>query len=103
MKRAEYCINVLSVAEYPKVNGWIEEVTDSRGNTLTIGYDKRGKNCWISTELITGFSCNTKQCRTKTECIEDVHNNIDLIVDVCNKRKNDSQYYIRYIQPFIYR
>lgn len=103
MKRAEYCINVLNVAEYPKVNGWIEKVTDSRGNTLTIGYDKRGENCWMATELMTGLSCNTKQCRTKTECIEYVHSNIDLIVDVYNKRKNDSQYYIRYIQPFVYR
>lgn len=104
MKKAEYYINVISEKglpkEYPKVNGWIEEVTDSRGNTLTIGYDKRGVGCWIATELNTGFKCNIETCKTKAECIENVHNIIDTIVNAYNRFVNDTEYYKKYIQPF---
>lgn len=102
MRKAEYFINNMHGHKnniYPKVNGYVEELTDSNGNTLTIGYDKRD-NCWIATELHTGFCVSIGMFYTKKECAENVHNNFDDIVCVYNKKMTDEKYYQNWIKPF---
>ena len=106
MKKAEYYINVSGGREngkYPKVSGYVEAVTDSKGvSTLLIGYDQRAKGCWVATELNTGFcvSVGSGVLETKKKCIENVHSNIDIIVDIYNKRMTDGKYYRDWIKPF---
>ena len=104
MKRTEYYINVVGGREngkYPKVSGYVEAVTDSRGiSTLLIGYDQRGKGCWRATELNTGFCVSLGALETKKKCMENVHSNIDIIVDIYNKRMTDNKYYQDWIKPF---
>ena len=104
MKKAEYYINTFEgerSGEYPKVNGYIETVTDSSGiNKLLIGYDNRNKVWWIATELKTGLYVSLKTFKTKKECIEDVHNNIDAIVETYKRRMNNEKYYQERIKPF---
>lgn len=102
MKKAEYYINIKlgeGVTEYPKVSGWIEEVEDSKGNKLTIGYDKRDATNWIATELNTGLGCTTLYCKTKAECVENVHNNIDRIVEAYDKNLK-TDWGKKFVQPF---
>lgn len=102
MKKVEYYLNTthgLSSGEYPKVSGYVEEVTDSKGNTLTIGYDKRCEGCWRATELNTGLCVSLGAFETRSLCVENVHNNIDTIVEVYNKRIVGN-YGRTYIQPF---
>lgn len=104
MKKSEYYLNVVKGKEnnhYPKVNGYIETVTDSKGiQSLVIGYDKRTEGCWIATELNTGFCVSQGKFETKKKCAENVHSNFDIIVDVYNKRMTDEKYYESYIKPF---
>lgn len=104
MKKAEYYINSVGGkrnGEYLKVSGYVEAVTDSKGiGTLIIGYDQRGKNCWKATELNTGFCVSLGALESKKKCMENVHNNIDIIVDVYNKRMTDEEYYQSWIKPF---
>lgn len=102
MKKAEFYINIIGgkdIKEYPKVNGWTEEIKDSKGNKITVGYDKRDGDYWIATEILTGIKCNTLCCRTRAECIENVHNNIDMIVETM-KSKLNTNYVTEYIKPF---
>ena len=99
MKKAEYYINVIQ-GKYPKVSGYVETVTDSKGNTLTIGYDKRYEGGWKATELNTGFCVSIGEIATKKKCVEFVHNHIDIIVDIYNRRMTDENYYNNWIKPF---
>jgi len=103
MKKAEYYVNVKlneDVTEYPKVNGYVEEIEDSNGNKFKIGYHKNDKNSWVATELTTGLNCNTLiGCRTKAECIENVHNNIDTIAKAFENTLT-SDWGEKYVQPF---
>ena len=104
MKKREYYINSVSGqknGEYLKVSGYIESVTDNKGiSTLIIGYDKRGDGLWRATELNTGFMVSTSAFETKKKCMENVHNNIDIIIDIYNKRMTDENYYQSWIKPF---
>lgn len=103
MKKAEYYINVVKGREkgkYPKVSGYVEWVTDSKGNTLLIGYDKRLDDCWRATELNTGFCVSQGAFKTKKMCVENVHSNIDIIVDIYNKKMTNEKYYQDWIKPF---
>ena len=103
MKKAEYYINVRNGkldGKYPKVSGYVEEVVDSKGNVLTIGYDKRYDDRWTATELSTGICVSKITCTTKKECVENVHNNIDIIVEVYNKKCVVGDYVEKYIKPF---
>ena len=102
MKKAEYYINIIGGKdrkEYPKVSGWIEEITDNNGSQLTIGYNKVEKGYWVATELATGLKCNKLNCRTKAECIEHIHNNIDVITEALNKALC-GDWATKYVQPF---
>lgn len=104
MKKAEYYINVKltkDVAEYPKVSGWVEEVEDSNGNKLKIGYDKRGTG-WKPTELGTGMCCSTLYCKTRSECAEYVHNNIDKISEAYYKTLQ-SDWGKKFLETFSWR
>lgn len=103
MKKADYYINVTNGREdreYPRVSGYVENVIDSKGNSLTIGYDKRYDDCWRATELNTGFLVSRGEVATKEECVEQVHSNIDVIVEIYNKKMTDEKYYNDYIKPF---
>lgn len=104
MKKSEYYLNVVKGKvenHYPKVSGYIETVTDSRGiQSLIIGYDKRNEGCWMATELNTGFCVSQGTFTTKKKCVENVHSNIDIIVDVYNNKMTDEKYYENYIKPF---
>lgn len=104
MKKAEYYINVVQGkinGEYPKVSGYVESVTDSKGiSTLVIGYDKRCAGRWRATEMNTGFCVSNGAFETKEKCVENVHNNIDIIVEIYNKRMTDDKYYHDWIKPF---
>lgn len=101
MKKAEYYINVVLKSEqkeYPKVNGYVEEVEDSNGNKVTIGYHKED-NLWSATELNTGFRCSRHFYNTRKECVEEVHENIDTIINsyisvLCG------DYGEKYVKPF---
>ena len=103
MKKAEYYINVKlggNIKEYPKVSGYVEELEDSYGNKFKIGYHKTQNNHWMATELKTGLNCNTLiGCRTKAECVENVHNNIDTISRAFNNSlKGD--WAEKHVKPF---
>ena len=104
MKKDSYYINTFSGeknGKYSKVSGYVETVTDNKGfNTLIIGYDYRNKAWWCATELSTGLCVSLKTSKTKKECIEDVHNNIDNIVKIYKKRMADEKYYQEHIKPF---
>lgn len=104
MKKMEYYLNVINGKEsgqYPKVSGYVESVTDSKSvGTLLIGYDKRGSCGWMATELNTGFSVSQGGFETKNECIENVHKNIDMIVQIYNQKMTDEKYYQSWIKPF---
>lgn len=100
MKKAEYYINVIK-GQYRKVSGYVEAVTDSKGNnTLIIGYDKRYEGGWEATELNTGFRVSIGELATKKKCVEWVHRNIDTIVEAYNKKMTDEKYYNEFIKPF---
>ena len=104
MKKSEFYINTVDgkcKGKYPKVNGYIETVTDSKGiQSLVVGYDKRKDGLWRATELNTGFCVSQGIFETKKKCAENVYGNIDIIVDVYNKKMADEKYYEGYIKPF---
>ena len=105
MKKAEFYINTFGGkknGEYPKVSGYIEEITDNSGiHKLLIGYDNRYHMLWMATELHTGMYVNCKTTKTKTECIEYVHNHTDMIVEAYNKCINNEKCYQERIKPFV--
>ena len=101
MKKAEYYINVVLKSEqkeYPKVNGYVEEVEDSNGNKITVGYHKE-ENLWSATELSTGFRCSKSFYNTRRECVEEVHENIDALIEYCNAVML-CDYGEKYVKPF---
>lgn len=99
MKKTEYYIHCIK-GEHRKVSGYVEAVTDSKGNTLMVGYDKRYEGSWKATELNTGFCVSQGAFATKKACVEDVHSHIDIIVELYNKRMTDEKYYNNWIKPF---
>lgn len=99
MKKAEYYINV-SNGKYPKVSGYVEEITDDKGNTLMIGYDKRHESDWKATELTTGFCVSQGVFDTRNKCVENVHNNINAIINMYNIKTIDKKCYDGLIKPF---
>lgn len=107
MKKQDFYINTIGGMDnidYPKVSGYVEEIEDSSGDKIKIGYNKKGKekgkNCWTATELLTGFKCSLGNFETKAKCVEWVHNNIDIIAQV-KRDKMNGNYRERFIQPFI--
>lgn len=104
MKRMEYYINTINgknTGKYQKVSGYVESVVDNQSvNVLLIGYDKRNEHSWVATELNTGFCVNIGAFETKKKCVENVHNNIDAIVDIYNKKMTDEKFYQSWIKPF---
>jgi hypothetical protein len=102
MKKAEFYINVINgreTNEYPKVSGWVEEVEDSKGRKIQVGYDKVGSH-WRATEILTGYKCNTlNYCRIRADCVKDVHNNIDIITNALQQMVQ-GEHNKKYIQPF---
>lgn len=103
MKKDEFYINTIDGKNnfnYLKVSGYVEEVVDSKGNILMIGYDKRDDDSWIATELNTGFRVSRGTLATKKECVENVHENIDTIVEVYNQIMIDKKRYNKFIKPF---
>ncbi len=102
MKKAEYYLNVKladGVKEYPKVCGYIEDVIDSKGNALTIGYDKR-EGQWHATIISTGMHCSLAILTTRKDCIKETHEDIDRKMAIHNRCINDKRYYKKYIKPF---
>lgn len=99
MKKADYYINVIK-GDNRKVSGYVEAVTDSKGNTLMIGYDKRYEGGWKATELHTGFLVSIGEITTKKKCVEWVHDNIDIIVETYNRKMADERCYNSFIKPF---
>ena len=103
MKKTEYYVNIElndNTKEYPKVSGYVEEIEDSNGNKFKIGYHKSG-NSWLATELKTGLNCNTLiGCKTKAECMENVHNNIDVIAKAFNNTLYSGEWAEKYVKPF---
>ena len=103
MKKGDFYINTINGKNvgYPKVSGWIEEIQDSKGNVLMIGYDKE-KGEWRATEITTGFKCNVQFHKTKASCMEEVHNIIDDISFVLERNlKADMGGYIKSFKDFI--
>lgn len=99
MKKAEYYINGKN-GKYTKVSGYVEEVVDSKGTALMIGYDKRCEGNWKATELTTGFCLNLDMFDTRQKCVEHVHNNIEAIIKMYNTKIADKKYYDKFIKPF---
>ena len=104
MKKIEYYLNVIGgkdSGEYPRVSGYVESVTGNKNiGILLIGYDERADGCWRATELKTGFCVSRGTFETKRECVKDVHDNIDVIIDIYNLKMTDEKYYQAWIKPF---
>lgn len=104
MKKQQFYINIRlneNVKDYPKVSGYVEEIEDTKGNKIKIGYHKSLSGYgWCGTELSTGLSCGLIKCDTKSECIENVHKNLNKIFEALERTLKATDWVEKYVVPF---